>query len=187
MSPASMPHEFFAPDGDVFARVGEEVWAQILEHCARGGGLETGGVLVGRYVEDRTVAEVQVAFGPPPDSERGRTSFVRGIEGLDDLLEGHRTDGAYYLGEWHHHPNTSARPSARDLAEIRSIADSDEYACPEPLLLIFGGSIRAPEVTLCLVQRDGVVLEMASRGDVTTWRLLEFFDWRVGSINEREE
>jgi hypothetical protein len=45
----------------------------------------------------------------------------------------------YYLGEWHFHPYASPEASATDAAQMRTIATSAGYRCPEPLLLVLGG------------------------------------------------
>lgn len=55
---------------------------------------------------------------------------------LDSLW--HR-GAAFYLGEWHFHPYASARPSGTDQQQMRDIARSDRYRCPEPVLVIVGG------------------------------------------------
>jgi len=44
------------------------------------------------------------------------------------------------LGEWHFHPEASSILSEQDLQQMQQIAASDLYSCPEPLLLIIGGT-----------------------------------------------
>lgn len=112
-----------------------------LALCERAGTSETGGVIIGRYTASLDCAVVTELRGPPKDSRAGPTWFVRGAQGLADYL---RTlwvrERRYYLGEWHFHPRASARPSAQDVAQMQEIARDERYRCPEPLLLIIGGS-----------------------------------------------
>ena len=48
--------------------------------------------------------------------------------------------GEYYLGEWHYHPHGAPKPSSIDVDGMKSIAESEQYSCPEPILLIVGGN-----------------------------------------------
>jgi integrative and conjugative element protein (TIGR02256 family) len=102
---------------------------------------ETGGIVIGHYSEDRHTATVTRLTGPPRDSKQSRFSFFRGTRGLHPLLKRlWRTSGEFYLGEWHVHPNGPAQPSAADIAQMRSVARSSRFECPEPLLCILGGT-----------------------------------------------
>ncbi|HEY8270977.1 MAG TPA: Mov34/MPN/PAD-1 family protein [Pseudobdellovibrionaceae bacterium] len=112
----------------------------ILVECRKSKKTETGGILIGKYSDDHNCALVYEISGPPRDSIRSATSFERGNQGLKDLLSGRFKDpGYYYLGEWHFHPFSSPEPSGRDLSQIKDIATSALYKCPEPILLIIGG------------------------------------------------
>ena len=46
----------------------------------------------------------------------------------------------YYLGEWHYHPNASPKPSALDLKTMVNLSKDEDLGCPEPILLVIGGS-----------------------------------------------
>jgi integrative and conjugative element protein (TIGR02256 family) len=113
---------------------------RILKYCVEAGPLETGGILVGNYTEDHSVALVSDASRAPGDSKSGTTWFHRGIAGLQAWLCKLWEEERYYLGEWHFHPGARPVPSDTDLRQIREIADSPKYNCPEPVLLIVGGS-----------------------------------------------
>ena len=94
---------------------------------------------MGRYNEELDMATVTRVCGPPPDSRRGRSTFVRGTGGLQQLIEGLWRVNQYYLGEWHFHPGGTARPSSVDVRQMKRISESDEYNCPEPILIVVGG------------------------------------------------
>lgn len=112
----------------------------MLKWCKKASRRETGGIILGRYSVDLKRAEISRVLGPASDSSSGRTWFIRGIRGLNQLLRMLwmlRKD--YYLGEWHSHPNASPIPSSIDIAQLKVIARSESYSCPEPILIIVGG------------------------------------------------
>ncbi len=121
-------------------RLGGAALESMLELCRRAKRLETGGVLIGRYSSDHRVAHVDVATGPGSEAQAGETWLVRGVRGLQKLLDAFWIqERGYYVGEWHFHPGSDPSPSGRDVSQMRSIATSDCYHCPEPLLVIIGG------------------------------------------------
>jgi len=128
-------------DGRFGLVFGESVRAELLGHVTRAGSNETGGVLVGHYSEACDCAVVTRVVGPPKDSTAGRTWFVRGVCGLTRLLADcwQRNQG-YYLGEWHFHPGGSPCPSPRDNRQMHDIAVDVTHCCPQPVLLLLGGS-----------------------------------------------
>lgn len=121
-------------------RISASVIRAVDRICRDAGDIETGGILVGRYDEEGTVAHVVEATPPPRDSQRGRTWFARGVLGLRELLARRwaARERVHYIGEWHFHPSDVVVPSAVDLSQMRRIAVADEYRCPEPILVIVG-------------------------------------------------
>jgi integrative and conjugative element protein (TIGR02256 family) len=124
-------------------------------YCRDARSAETGGILVGRYSEDLSLAIVSEATPPPTDSKKGRSWFVRGVDGLRELLAkrwraGERT---FYVGEWHFHPVDRVEPSGDDFAQMLEISRAREYNCKEPLLLILGagkhGGMRVFRAFVC--------------------------------------
>ena len=110
----------------------------LLSLCSKAGRLETGGILIGRYNKTHDVAIVTWVCGPPEDSRRGRRQFWRGFRGVQRLLTRLWRKQEYYLGEWHYHPGGPARLSALDIEQMKCIAESTEYHCPEPILILVG-------------------------------------------------
>lgn len=132
--------EFWSPDCRFGLRLSWGDIRRIRALCTRAEGNETGGILTGFYTPRHDCACVTGVTGPPRDSRTGATWFHRGIVGLQHLLDRLWSETSrYYLGEWHFHPGASPEPSSVDIAQLRRIAVSPEYRCPEPVLLIIGG------------------------------------------------
>lgn len=112
---------------------------EALRYCVRSYPMETGGILIGRYSDDLTLAQVTELLPAPLDSTAKRFSFERGIRGLQKLLHQLWSERKYYLGEWHFHPSNSAQPSSTDFEQMRKISASSRYHCPEPVILVVGG------------------------------------------------
>ncbi|MFY0138653.1 Mov34/MPN/PAD-1 family protein [Bacillus cereus] len=118
-----------------------ELVDKIYQLCEEAYPNETGGILIGQYNLNFEHANVTMITGAPSDSKAGKTWFYRGTTGLQELLdELWDTQGSYYLGEWHYHPDGASSPSIQDLIEMKAISMNEKYNCPEPLLLIVGGS-----------------------------------------------
>jgi integrative and conjugative element protein (TIGR02256 family) len=136
-----------------------------LDWCVRAEGVETGGILMGRYSAAHDCALVTEVLGPPGDSRSGPTWFVRGVAGLQAALNrawGRRRE--YYLGEWHLHPSAAPTPSGVDYAQMAEVANTSSWRCPEPVLLIVGGDPTQTWRALALVvtrQGQRVVLREA--------------------------
>lgn len=115
--------------------------AALLSSCHRASAKETGGVLIGYYNPNHNMAFVTEVIPAPPDSKRGTTWFDRGVKGLSTKLHVFwKKKGSFYLGEWHYHPGAAPNPSPADSTQMAEIAASHLYACPEPVLLIVGGT-----------------------------------------------
>jgi integrative and conjugative element protein (TIGR02256 family) len=88
--------------------------------------VETGGILFGLVDIPAKRIHLVDASPAPSDSVERRSEFVRGVEGVEELMESvrRRTAGQVrYVGEWHSHPpRASARPSAIDGRQIDWLA-----------------------------------------------------------------
>lgn len=137
----------------------------MLNWCKEANGMETGGILLGRYSADLKCAEISRAIGPTSDSSSGQTWFVRGIRKLNRLLcrlWTLRKD--YYLGEWHYHPNASPTPSNLDISQLETIARCRKYKCPEPILVIVGGDPQGHwTMSVTIFPRDGEPTALTER------------------------
>jgi integrative and conjugative element protein (TIGR02256 family) len=144
-------------DGRFGAAIASAVCDAVEEHIRSAHPNETGGVLVGWYDDALSVAIIAEASGPPPDSSAGRTWFRRGTKHLAPWMKSlwSKPTRQYYLGEWHYHPAPHVEPSRDDVEQMEEIAASPKYGCPEPLMLIFGKSKRAPRTVRVFVHPRG--------------------------------
>lgn len=120
---------------------------------------ETGGVLMGSYSSDLSTAVIKNVTGPPSDSKSGKTWFSRGVVGLKKLFQQLWSENIYYLGEWHFHPHGSANPSSTDITQMINISKTAKFKCPEPILLIIGGSVEEYEMR-CFIFPNGKLIEL---------------------------
>lgn len=151
--PESDAISFRSPDGRYGLHLLSSPAQQILSLGQEAAPSETGGILVGRYVDSNHVAEVSKAIGPPPDSAGGRFWFERGKSGLANRLDVLWDDGLYYLGEWHTHPDMLPRPSITDRFHMRRIQRSASYNCAVPALVIAGRSIARKDMSAFVFPR----------------------------------
>lgn len=132
--------EFWSDDRRFGLRIISRELSRLLSMCSNSGSMEVGGILVGSYTATHDCAIVTAISGPPSDSCRGPTWFHRGVRGLQEWLNRcWHVLRHYYLGEWHYHSHGSPVPSQSDIRQLKNIADSTLYRCPEPVLLITGG------------------------------------------------
>lgn len=131
--------QFRSSDKRFGVQISETEMTKAVKQCAKARRNETGGILVGKYTKSLDFAVVTSVSDAPGDSQAGGTWFRRGIAGLQSWLNGLWKSKAYYLGEWHFHPFAAALPSGDDLEEMKSIANTESYHCPEPILMIIGG------------------------------------------------
>ena len=134
-----MTDVFVAEDQSLAVVVTQAILESLARHCSNAGKNETGGILIGHYTALRDQAVITRVTGAPPDSKAGPTWFVRGIAGLQQLIDAAWRRRDYYIGEWHFHPFAAPEPSERDRRQIVEFAREPNYRCPEPILVIVGG------------------------------------------------
>lgn len=126
--------------------------------------IETGGIIIGYYNVALTEAIITSVTSQPSDSKAGFSWFVRGIQGLKDLLISKwKIDSEYYLGEWHYHPIGSALPSNVDISQIRKISKDKRFNCPEPILLIVSNRIVDWEISVTVI-KNNLVYHLSKEG-----------------------
>lgn len=132
--------EYWSEDRQFGLIVTENHLKEIQRLCQRACPHETGGILIGSYTDASDCAVVTEISSAPSDSRSGKHWFLRGIRGLQARLDRlWRRNGKFYLGEWHFHPFGTPNPSPTDIEQMREISESEQYHCPEPVLLILGG------------------------------------------------
>ena len=100
---------------------------------------ETGGIITGSYIDNFQTAKVINFYEPPKDSKFSRTTFERGIYGLNKVLENEWKEGRYYLGDWHLHPYSAPIASCQDSNQLAFNSRDQDLRCPEPIMIIVGG------------------------------------------------
>lgn len=133
--------EFWAENRQFGLRISKKQIKEMVRSCQRACPTETGGILLGHYSVSQECAVVTKITQAPVDSRSGPTWFFRGIRGLQEKLDFlWRRDRQFYIGEWHFHPFGTPQPSPTDIKQMQEISESEEYHCPEPVLLILGGN-----------------------------------------------
>lgn len=145
-----MPIEFASTGHNVRAQWTNLAWETLGEEVEGKARSETGGVLVGSYRENGTLAIISAATAPPLDSRAGRTWFARGIHGLKPFFRRALTRGEHYIGEWHFHPGASPEPSPTDMESLRRLA-LEPGGARSPLLAIIGSSEGRMRVSMSII------------------------------------
>jgi integrative and conjugative element protein (TIGR02256 family) len=136
---------------------------------------ETGGVLLGHWVEGRQ-AVVSHMIGPGPRAKHSYSTFEPDYQFQEaEIVKicGSVDAGCDYLGDWHSHPRGSPHPSARDVRVLQSIASYAAARCKDPVMCIVSGGPNW-EASACQLV-DGRCLE------------IELATTPVGGTNRRDE
>lgn len=145
---SQLPLVFQSADKQFGLQLESKFVRRILWFCKRAGNAETGGIFVGTYNAEHDMASVTNLSGPPADSQSTTYTFYRGVAGLQEWIDKHwRSEKHHYLGEWHYHPYSDPTPSPTDVRQLKDIASSPSYHCPEPILLILGGDPHSTWIT----------------------------------------
>lgn len=155
---------FISDDQRLGATVDAKCLESIFRRCQEAAGLETGGILLGRYSESGDRALVNRATGAPRDSVAGPFRFFRGVRGLQRAIDRVWRGGTYYLGEWHFHPGGSATPSGIDIKQMQQFARDPDYQCPEPVLLVVGGEEPDWSLSMTVLAHGDVIKLRAAPG-----------------------
>jgi len=132
--------EWTSADSSVTVRIPTDRLAAVKDLCAEAGEIETGGILAGTYFSGSEALVVR-ATDPPSDSTHGPTTFHRGTDQVNEWLQAaNERLGIQYLGEWHYHPSAPPEASDDDHDEMVSIATNESYHCPDPILVVVGGT-----------------------------------------------
>jgi integrative and conjugative element protein (TIGR02256 family) len=130
-----------ANNGEFLLEISANAMISLDKECSRNENLETGGILIGYYSVDHSVATITEITTPPSDSSFGYNWFLRGITGLQAILLNrwqHVNTRTYYIGEWHYHPAFHVIPSEEDVKQMEKISRTQSYHCKQPILMIAG-------------------------------------------------
>ncbi|HEX2913511.1 MAG TPA: Mov34/MPN/PAD-1 family protein [Chloroflexia bacterium] len=142
--------------------------------------LETGGILIGKWLDPETVFLVK-ATGSGPAAEHARYSFAIDTDHANSQLQETitRHPGADYIGEWHRHPGKLTRPSQGDLKTAQNLLADPTYPdrLVNPILTVQNGQVKINFYYLDRTLDDFVPLEEYGRMDGQD----EAQDWEQGS------
>ena len=104
--------------------------------------LETGGVLMGYWAEDRSGVVITDIVGPGPKAVHRRTSFIP-----DNVYQEREIERIYkesgrritYLGDWHSHPDGPMRLSVLDRLTQLRIGMHQSARAPRALMAVIAG------------------------------------------------
>lgn len=122
------PKEPYVIDGKWRIRMLGAVKKQLESMRKRKLPYETGGALMGIVDIPEQEIEILQALPAPPDSKESENDFLRGVEGLTELVTasmGQTLDQIRYIGEWHSHPvGCSTQPSVIDLGQLAQLSET---------------------------------------------------------------
>ena len=110
---------------------------------------ETGGVLLGHWLDGMAMVDHMIGPGPlarhcpttfEPDYQFQETEITKICASVDASCD--------YLGDWHSHPYGPPRPSPTDVQVLRGIAEYAAARCKRPVMCIVSGGPRW-EVSAC--------------------------------------
>ena len=136
--------------------ISKTAYNNMIFYCQNSNDVEIGGILIGNYSSDSVTAYILQATDKPVDSKCLKRSFIRGNEGLIDVLDYAWKQGRYYVGEWHFHPNSLSIPSMTDMQQMNRLSVNQKLHCPEPILVIIGKK-KQYEMTVQIHFKDIVV------------------------------
>lgn len=120
----------------------DDLLDELERHRVESGPVETGGVVCGVWDLSERMVMLCVAIGPPEDSERSASGFVRGFKDLPENVErlGSLTQGMVaYAAEWHTHPpRHSSSLSQADHAFLDTISRQLALDGLPALMLVVG-------------------------------------------------
>lgn len=140
--------------------INADVLAIMLKYISSSETNETGGILIGYYTNGLSIARIISVSGPPEDSKAGPMWFQRGTKGLPKIIARSWKNGQYYLGEWHFHPKGAPKPSNLDINQMTEIANAKRYHCPEPILIILGGSLSDYDIGVFAILKDRRIVKL---------------------------
>jgi integrative and conjugative element protein (TIGR02256 family) len=102
---------------------------------------ESGGVLLGRLIENSSDVIVDEISTPKPADRCGRFRFLRRRKPAQrhvDKAWAETSSTRVYLGEWHSHPEDVPTPSGHDLQEWERIVNCAKYEQDSLFFIIVG-------------------------------------------------
>ena len=106
---------------------------------------ETGGVLLGYWLQAGVEVVITAMVGPGPRARHRRTTFCPDYDFQEHEIARHYAESGRrteYLGDWHSHPKGGVGLSRKDRRTLAAIATYAEARAPTPLMAILAGRPR---------------------------------------------
>ncbi|MDZ5726801.1 Mov34/MPN/PAD-1 family protein [Acetobacterium sp. K1/6] len=159
MKKEKMDNMFFQDNNQRFyVKLEKSVYEKILHYCLISYPKETGGILIGNYSQNLSTANIMQTSEPPQKSIHKRNFFKRSSNGLKSIFDDAWKNGQYYLGEWHYHPDASAKPSSLDINQMIAFSKDENLKCPEPILMIIGGVGISREIFISVFTENSYIV-----------------------------
>ncbi len=103
--------------------------------------LESGGILIGRFIKDSFDIIADEITGPLPGDVQTRTTFYRDAAEHQKVIYQRWEESAgtqCYLGEWHTHAESHPTPSAIDFDSWRKRLENDQMESEVSFFVIVG-------------------------------------------------
>jgi integrative and conjugative element protein (TIGR02256 family) len=107
----------------------------LLHYRQKGCRKEAGGMLFSQDLESETVCISAVSL-PGPGDVRRRDYFAMDERRAQGIIEAEFAKGYHYVGDWHTHPQSTPRPSQRDVRSINRVFSESQHYLRCVLLLI---------------------------------------------------
>lgn len=115
---------------------------QVLDEANKFFPNETGGLLMGYYVDKQQVIVITDIVDAGPKAIHTPTSFIPDYKYQEqEIAKLYELSGRLhtYLGDWHSHPTGSPTLSGKDKRTLGNIAIHSPARAPEPIMLMLGG------------------------------------------------
>lgn len=147
-------YKFYQEELDLLIHISSQTLKQILKLAFPCDNCENGGFLIGRYAEGNSAIIEDIVSS---HSKSTPMSFIRYTDGMqyywDKLYD---STGQIYLGEWHSHPNSSAKYSNIDRKTMIEISEANDVKIMYPIFLIVGFSKQNPEIKCYTVKNKTI-------------------------------
>ncbi|MEZ0129613.1 Mov34/MPN/PAD-1 family protein [Flavobacterium sp. LBUM151] len=123
---------------------------------------ESGGVLIGFYIEDDTYSITDISF-PSSYDKSSRYNFTRSIKNAQNVLNDFFKESngkKIYLGEWHTHPEDFPTPSSLDEKSI--------------LQQMRGNILNSQIIFMIIIGRKGIYISSVNKNGIKTKKKVRF-------------
>ncbi|WP_264524037.1 Mov34/MPN/PAD-1 family protein [Flavobacterium sp. N502536] len=123
---------------------------------------ESGGILIGFYIEDNTYSITDVSF-PSSYDKSSRYNFTRSIKNAQNVLNQFFKESngkKIYLGEWHTHPEDFPIPSSLDEKSI--------------LQQMTGNILNSQIIFMMIIGRKGIYISSVDENGIKTKKKVKF-------------